>query len=80
MRVVSRACNHKRLCALMVSPMQVTAHEILWMDRLDPADRRLQPFAAALSLNTRQHHSENQDDADERDDQHSDASSSSTTR
>jgi hypothetical protein len=47
---------------------------------LDPAHRRLQPFAAALSLNARQCHSQNQDDADERDDQHSDGSSSSTTR
>jgi hypothetical protein len=50
------------------------------MDALDPADRRLEPFAAALSLNNRQHRGQNQDDADERDDQHSDASSGSTTR
>jgi hypothetical protein len=61
-------------------PDAVGVHEILWMDLLDPADRRLQPFAAALSLNNRQHRGQNQDDADECDDQQPDASSSSTMR
>ena len=60
--------------------MQVPVHEILWIDVLDAAHRRVQPFAAALSLNNRQHRSQDQDDADEGDDQQFDASSSSTTR
>jgi hypothetical protein len=50
------------------------------MDVLDPAYRRSDPFAAALSLNERQHRGQNQDDADERDDQQSDAKSRSTAR
>ena len=60
--------------------MHVVFHEILWTDVLDPAHRRLQPFAAALILNNRQHRGQNQDDADEHDDQQADARSSSTTR
>jgi hypothetical protein len=60
--------------------MQGGVNEILWMDVLESAHLRLQPFATALGLNARQYRSENQDDANERDDQQSDASSSSTTR
>ncbi|MGA2451878.1 MAG: hypothetical protein ABSG93_00015 [Solirubrobacteraceae bacterium] len=48
------------------------------MDILDSAHRRLEPFAAALSLNSRQQRGQNQDDADEGDNQQSDASASST--
>src|ERR1035437_988524 len=60
-------------------PTRVAVHEILWIDVLESAHRRLEPFAAALSLNNRQHRGQDQDDADEGDDQQSDASSSSTT-
>jgi len=47
---------------------------------LDPAHWRLKPVAAALSLESRQHHGQDQDDADERDDQQPDRGASSTGR
>ena len=40
-------------------PTRVAVHETLWMDLLDLADRRVEPFAAALILNNRQHRGQN---------------------